>query len=187
MTRKTLGVLFIILSVLLLTSATVWADQNDARLNNLFTSLKSMDNSGDAGPIIDRIWMIWTETPDPALRLEMQRGIAAMHIANYSQAMESFNTIIKAEPDFAEGWNKRATLYYIMGQYTSSMHDVYKTLSLEPRHFGALSGMGFILMQTGDDQAAISAFEEALKANPHMPSIYNYIEFLKEKIEQNSI
>jgi tetratricopeptide (TPR) repeat protein len=187
MKLKTFGAISIFLSVLLFTVATVRADQNDTRLDNLFTRLKSIDNSDEANPIINRIWTIWIETPDPALRHEMRRGMAAMHMANYKLALKSFNTIIEAEPDFAEGWNKRATLYYMMGQFTASMADVYKTLSLEPRHFGALSGMGLILMETGNDRDAISAFEEALKANPHMPSIDRYIDYLKEKIEQNTI
>ena len=117
----------------------------------------------------------------------MKNGVLAMSRHNFDTALKSFDTIIETAPDYAEGWNKRATVYFMMGQYNSSMSDVHRTLGLEPRHFGALSGMGLIFMATGNDQRALQAFQEAIKVNPHMPTVHEYINYLKEKIERNTI
>ena len=105
----------------------------------------------------------------------------AMRAGQFGPALDSFNAIIDADPAFAEGWNKRATLYFYMGRYDESISDVEKTLALEPRHCGALSGMGLVHTELNDEATALEWFEHALEVNPHMPFILLRVEELVGK------
>ena len=101
--------------------------------------------------------------------------------AHYQEALEIFNELIAADPGFAEAWNKRATLHFMMGEIEKSRADVERTLDLEPRHFGALSGLGQIELLSGDREGALKAFENALDTNPHLPGARRMIERLRVK------
>ena len=101
--------------------------------------------------------------------------------------MESFNALIELAPDLAEAWNKRATLYYLMEDYDASVADVKQTLALEPRHFGAIVGMGLIYDALGDQEAALEAFRRGLKVNPHMPHIKQKSEQLARELKDRKI
>ena len=118
-----------------------------------------------------RIWGIWTAAEDDERDRVMALGSAAMNAGRFGRALEIFNAVIEGDPGFAEGWNKRATLYYLMGRYDESIADVERTLVLEPRHFGALSGMGLIYTELDDAKTALSWFEQAIEVNPYMPGI----------------
>ncbi|MGH6892472.1 MAG: tetratricopeptide repeat protein, partial [Dongiaceae bacterium] len=98
-----------------------------------------------------------------------------------------FDKMIEVAPDFSEGWNKRATVLYLIGEYGRSRADVAKTLELEPRHFGALSGLGLIYIAEGDDEKALEAFRRALTVNPTMPGPQRWVEELKAKVEGQPI
>ncbi|MCH9019228.1 MAG: tetratricopeptide repeat protein [Proteobacteria bacterium] len=158
------------------------ARQNDSRLDALFERLAAADDFADARSIEASIWSIWTEAGDDALDEHMARGVMAMNHRNFDVALESFNAIVAADPDFAEGWNKRATLYFLMGRYDDSIRDVERTLALEPRHFGALSGMGLIVTEFDDAKAALAWFEQALEVNPHMPFVALRVRILHEML-----
>ena len=166
----------IILSLVLIFSiAPTIAGQNDTRLNNLFERLRVTQDLAEAREIEGTIWEIWTESENANVNRAMMIGIASMHAGQLGTALNKFNEVIQLAPDFAEGWNKRATIFYLMKKFDWSVNDIAQTLKLEPRHFGALSGLGLINQAIGQNKAAIKAFEHALDLNPHLPG-------LKEKV-----
>ena len=168
----------IILSLVLifLISPTI-AGQNDTRLINLFDRLRATQDQAEAREIEGTIWEIWTESENANVNRAMLIGIASMHAGQLGTALNKFNEVIQLAPDFAEGWNKRATIYYLMNKFDRSVNDIAQTLKLEPRHFGALSGLGLINQAIGQTKAAIKAFEHALDINPHLSG-------LKEKVTE---
>ena len=163
------------------------ARQNDSRLDGLFARLHGAVNPGEANGIEAMIWGIWTNAGDDDLDRLMAAGIDAMSAGRFGQALDSFNAIIEGDPGFAEGWNKRATLYYLMGNFDESIADVERTLALEPRHFGALSGMGLIYTKLEDAKAALAWFEQAIEVNPHMPAIVHRAAILRKMLEGEPI
>ena len=166
----------IILSLVLIFSISpTIAGQNDTRLNNLFERLRVTQDLAEARGIEGTIWEIWTESENANVNRAMLIGIASMHAGQLGTALNKFNEVIQLAPDFAEGWNKRATIFYLMKKFDWSVNDIAQTLKLEPRHFGALSGLGLINQAIGQNKAAIKAFEHALDLNPHLPG-------LKEKV-----
>lgn len=155
------------------------ADQTEPRLDPLFERLQDTRDAAEAEAIEQAIWSLWTRTDDPLLDLDVIAGIQAMNRGNLPQALESFDRVTEQAPDYAEGWNKRATVLYLLSDYDRSLADIARTLKLEPRHFGALSGMGMIYLQLGDKEAALKAMEEALALNPHMPGLRVHVEELR--------
>ncbi|NDG45446.1 MAG: hypothetical protein EBY36_12270, partial [Gammaproteobacteria bacterium] len=123
------------------------ADQNDPRLNDLFAELKTQANQERADAITGEIWSIWREIDDPASADALEKGVRAMSSRQYRTAYQYFTEVIERSPDFAEGWNKRATLLYLVDSYDESIQDIKETLRREPRHFGALSGLGLIFLK----------------------------------------
>ncbi|MFQ5959185.1 MAG: tetratricopeptide repeat protein [Alphaproteobacteria bacterium] len=175
--------------VLLVVAAapTAQARQGDPRLDGLFDKLLATTDSDVAQTIEASIWRIWIESGDAVLDKLMAHGILAMQAGAFDVALKSFDAIIEADPGFAEGWNKRATLYYLMEEYDASVRDVERTLALEPRHFGALSGMGLIYSAIDEDKAALEWFERALTVNPHMPFIRLRADMLRQKLHGEKI
>ena len=155
-----------IITFLLLSITSVKADQNDPRLNNLFKKLNKTENQQEISDIIKDIWDIWYEVDDPKVIEYFEKGIQAMRIRNYPLAVRFFNNLIEEDPNFAEAWNKRATVYFMMGDFDKSMQDIIKTLELEPRHFGALDGMGLIFIHQGQYQQAIDVYDKMLEIFP---------------------
>jgi tetratricopeptide (TPR) repeat protein len=102
-------------------------------------------------------------------------------------ALKLLDAVIKLRPDYIEAWNRRATLYYLQNDYTHSMEDIRQVLIREPRHFGALAGLGLIMQETGDDKHALDAFRRALAINPHLEKIPDLVKALSEKVEGRDI
>jgi len=144
------------------------ADQKDARLDGLFDELKRVGDERAAQPIEAQIWGIWYEHQDSAIGQLMRQGRFAMDRRDFKSALRSVDQVIALAPDFAEGWNLRATLYYLMGSYQESLADIKETLAREPRHFGALSGRGLVYSALEEWDLALESFEAALEVNPHM-------------------
>ena len=167
--------------------AAAQARQDDPRLDTLFERLLATAEFSEAQRIESSIWSIWIESGEVSLDDLMIRGIVAMNTRDFDAALASFDAIVEAAPDFAEGWNKRATLFYLMERYDDSVRDVERTLALEPRHFGALSGMGLISVALGDEAIALDWFEQALAVNPHMPFIKLRARSLSEKLRGKAI
>ena len=166
-------------------SAFASADQNDARLVDLFRSLGSIENVKKASFFESKIWNIWMEHFDPEVESAMFQGVEAMKLQQFEQAFGHFSLLIKLAPDYAEGWNKRATVLYLMGRFEESEADVMRTLELEPRHFGALSGQGLIRIALHDWTGAIYFLESALYINPHMYGVIMNLKYARQKQKES--
>jgi tetratricopeptide (TPR) repeat protein len=143
--------------------------QNDPRLPALFRALKSAATPDEAAPVEAKIWAVWTVSGDQAVDSLMAVGLAAVRAQRYREGLAVFDRIVRQLPDFAEGWNKRATVHYLLGSLAESTEDARRALALEPRHFGAMSGLGLIALAEGDEPAALEWLEAALAIHPHLP------------------
>ncbi len=156
------------------------ADQNDPQLEDLFNRLQTIQDANEAQIIIQKIWFIWYQHENQEVEYLMEQGEVSMRRSDYEDAVRIYTRVIAIDPGFAEGWNRRATIYYLMGEYDLSTQDVEKTLALEPRHFGALSGQGLIYLRREKPTQAVEYFKRALEVNPHMSNIRQNLESLKE-------
>ena len=163
------------------------ARQEDPRLEGLFDELHEASDPSQIAQIERAIWQVWGESGKPTVDLFYQRGVRAMSVQNLDEALEFFDQIVELDPDFAEGWNKRATIYFLMGDYESSIADVERTLALEPRHFGALSGLGMINLRLDDPAGALAAFRDAIEVHPHLRGARFEIKRLEEIVEGQGI
>jgi tetratricopeptide (TPR) repeat protein len=141
------------------------------RLDRLFQRLQAQPPLGNAYEIEDEIWETWIGGSDRPGTQIMNDAIAAMAQKQYAAAEQRLDRLIAAQPDWAEAWNKRATLYFLQGRECETLSDVRRTLELEPRHFGAISGFAHICMRNGDHRSAIIAMEAALQINPHLHAL----------------
>ena len=171
---------------LLFASNIALADQNDPRLNNLFKKLNETENQDEIRDLISDIWNIWYEVDDPKVIEYFEKGIQAMNLRNYPLAIRFFNNLIEEDPNFAEGWNKRATVHFMMGNFDQSMQDIIKTLELEPRHFGALDGMGLIFIHQGQFQQAIDVYDKMLEIFPFSVKTMDKKERIQSFISQST-
>ena len=171
---------------LLFASKIALADQNDPRLNNLFNKLNETENQDEIRDLISDIWNIWYEVDDPKVIEYFEKGIQAMNLRNYPLAIRFFNNLIEEDPNFAEGWNKRATVHFMMGNFDQSMQDIIKTLELEPRHFGALDGMGLIFIHQGQFQQAIDVYDKMLEIFPFSVKTMDKKERIQSFISQST-
>lgn len=163
------------------------AAQDDKRLVPLFEQLRVTKSPSEAAAIVSTIWALWSESTNPEVNLLMLEGVDAMNSGALKKALQSFDSMVEVAPDFAEGWNKRATVEFLLADYKASVLDIQKTLSLEPRHFGALSGLGQIYVALGDEEAALRAFRRALEINPHLPTVRAKVDELEKKLEKRKI
>ena len=163
------------------------ARQDDERLTSLFSQLAVAASPARAEAMVREIWGIWYESGDDALDKLMVQGIVAMNAGRYDIALRYFDELIEADPQFAEGWNKRATVYWLMDELEASMDAIQRTLSLEPRHFGAVSGMGLIFMQRGDTDGALRAFEQVLKINPADVGARRRVQELRQRLDEEAV
>ena len=177
--------------ILLVYSLASPADQNDPALDRLFERLTITTSDEEASNITREIWQRWTANDDPTVSQLMQTGIRALNYSTYRKALQSFDRVIEMAPEFAEGWNKRATLYYHIKEYRRSIDDIKETLRLEPRHFGAWSGLGLVSIAQENYSGALAAFKKALSINPHIANIRRYVQKLEDwqrrEDEENAI
>ncbi|MCX8231116.1 MAG: tetratricopeptide repeat protein, partial [Alphaproteobacteria bacterium] len=131
------------------------------------------------------IWTLWFESGSPDIDRLIEAGNDAMGAGRYGDALARFTRVIERDPAFAEGWNRRATLYYLMGNFDASVLDIQETLAREPRHFGALSGLGLINSALERWDSAVKAYEAALRVNPFLPGAKKNVEDLRKKLEQD--
>ena len=137
-------------------------------LDTLFRKLQEATDPVTAQTLEQAIWEQWTLLPEPAQRALMFKGIGEMQSRDLSGAVTTFTKLIEIAPELPEGWNKRATVHWMRGDHDASIKDICETLKREPRHFGALSGLGMIRAEMGENGRAVAAFEMAKKANPHI-------------------
>lgn len=163
------------------------ADQNAAKLDKLFEELAKAEQPMMAQQLEREIWNAWLEIDDEAVEEELKAGMRDMSRSRFEESIEHFTRVTEMAPEFAEGWNKRATAYFYNGDLARSMQDIQKTLSLEPRHFGAISGMGLIFLKRGDERAALDAFREVLEIHPMAQGANKHVERLSEKLDGHGI
>ena len=164
-----------------------------AEIGQMADADRLLGRLGDADPQVraataQAMWQIWSRSGDPAIDSLFARGVEQMQRAAYEDALAVFNEIVARKPEFAEGWNKRATLYFLLDQNQESLRDCDEVLKRNPQHFGALSGYGQIYFQLGQYDKAIEYWRRALAVNPNMAGVEINIrsaeELLKEKREK---
>lgn len=163
------------------------ADQNLPQLDALFASLHRDLEAQTAASITREIWTAWLHHDDARVRDLMARGVHNMEVRRWRDALAQFNAVIKHAPDFAEAWNKRATVYFLMDDLAASSADVVEVLRLEPRHFGALAGQGMIYLRQDLPDLALIYFRRALAVNPHLHDVRAQIEILSRRRSSKAI
>ena len=156
-------------------------------LDFLFGALKAAPDEVSAKAVEAKIWAIWLQTPSDTAALLMARAKAAIDAQQGDIALKLLDATIKLRPDYVEAWNRRATLYYLRNDYGRSLADIQQVLVREPRHFGALAGLGMIMQDLGDDKRALEAFRKALAVNPHLDKVPDLVKTLTEKVEGRDI
>src|SRR5215471_3431313 len=153
----------------------------------LFDALKAAPDAEIAKQVENRIWAIWLASGSDTADLLMSRVKAAIEAKDTRLAIALLGSIIDIRPDYIEAWNRRATLFFALKDYGRAMADIQEVLNREPRHFGALAGLGMILEEVGEDKQALDAYRKALAVNPHMQKIPEQVKTLTEKVEGRDI
>ena len=156
-------------------------------LDRLFAALKAAPDDESAKYIENRIWAIWLASSSDTANLLMGRAKTATDGNDFDLAIRLLNAIIDIRPDFTEAWNRRATVYYTKKDFGRALADIHEVLAREPRHFGALSGLGIILQEMGDEKHALDAFRRALAIHPHLERVPELVKKLSEKIDGRDI
>jgi len=164
-----------------------FANDRDVRLNQLFNELKI--NKAKVASIVEQeIWSLWSTHPtDEKLTARLEEGSMFVRNQQPNRARDIFTEVIKLDENWAEAWNKRATVLYMLGEYQKSQDDIDKVLELEPRHFGALAGQGMVNIKLKNYEKAIRSYEEAQEIYPSMKTPDAMIKQIKEIIKQQSI
>lgn len=158
-----------------------------AELDQLFDALQSARNELETTDIQAGIWAIWLKAPDDNAQDLLKQGMEAMRASDLATALDYFDQLIKRAPDYAEGWNKRATVHFMIQAYEQSLADIDEVLKREPRHFGALFGRGLVLLHQEKFNAAIDAFREALVVTPGSDSTKATIDMLMNRLGQERL
>jgi tetratricopeptide (TPR) repeat protein len=157
------------------------------RLNELFALLKVTKDQDEGDIIVADIWKVWLQSGSAELDGHMQEAIAQMALNQLPQALKALDLIVASAPQWAEAWNKRATVLYMMGEHDRSLADIERVLALEPRHFGALAGIGLIRMDKGELREALAAFRRALAVNPCLKERFGLIPMLEQEIGEKPL
>jgi tetratricopeptide (TPR) repeat protein len=156
-------------------------------LDFLFGALKVAPDETTAKAIEQRIWALWTHTRSDTTTLLMARAQTAIEQKDTDLAIKLLDAVIKIRPKYVEAWNRRATLYYTKKDYGRALADIREVLRLEPRHFGALSGLGLIMQDVGDDKQALEVYRRALAVYPRLERIPEVVKQLQDKVEGRDI
>ena len=165
-------------------STTSSADQYASELPSLFEQLEQATRQSEAMQLEARIWQHWLEAPDAESEALLARISQAMAGGDLAVALELCDELVASHPDFAEAWNKRATLNYMLGNNEKSVSDIRETIAREPRHFGAISGLGLIFLRDQNYDAALSAFEQVLAISPASQSARQSVARLRQEVER---
>jgi tetratricopeptide (TPR) repeat protein len=161
-----------------------------ARLHNLdflFGALKVAPDEASAKNIEDRIWALWLASGSDTCNLLMTRVKKAVDAEDYSLAIRLLDAVIEIRPQYVEAWNRRATVFFLKRDYGSALADLGQVLSREPRHFGALAGLGAIMMDVGNEKAALEAYRRALEIDPHLKGVADKVKTLTDKVQGRGI
>jgi tetratricopeptide (TPR) repeat protein len=160
------------------------AEQRTELLDRLFGRLQTAKSEEEAKAAEQAIWRLWMHSGSPTDDILLEQAVKATAARQYDEALQILDALIEHAPNFAEAWNRRATLNYVTGKLDRSLSDIDRVLELEPRHFGALSGLGMIRRDRGDERGALDAFRDALAINPYMPSVRDAVKSLEKELEQ---
>ena len=156
-------------------------------LDFLFGALKVAPDDVTAKAIEERIWALWTASRSDTTTLLMSRVQTAVEQKDVDLAIKLLDAVIKIKPKYVEAWNRRATIYYMKKDYGRALADIREVLRREPRHFGALSGLGLIMQDIGDDKQALEVYRRALAVYPRLQRIPDLVKTLQEKVEGRDI
>jgi tetratricopeptide (TPR) repeat protein len=156
-------------------------------LDFLFEALKIAPDTVSAKAIEQRIWALWLVSPSNTANLLMTRVKTAVEAKDLDLALKLLDAIVKIKPDYVEAWNRRATIHYMKKDFGQSLADIQEVLRREPRHFGALSGLGLIMQELGDDKHALAVYRRTLEIYPRIERIPDLVKTLSEKVEGRDI
>jgi tetratricopeptide (TPR) repeat protein len=178
---------FLIFLLYFLSQLSSFSDERDIKLNQLFIELK-VNQSNDAFIVEQEIWKLWSTHPtDLKLTARLEEGAQFVRTQQLSKAIEIFTEVIKLDQNWAEAWNKRATVFYMMGKFKQSQEDIDKVLALEARHFGALAGQGLVNIQLKNYEKAILSYQQVKEIYPSMQSPEIMIRRIEELMKQQTI
>lgn len=153
-----------------------------ASLDALFHRLQTTQSDEEAQMIEVTIRHVWAQSGRHGVDSLMMRSVEDIHAGKLDEALQSLDQVVATAPDFVEGWNLRATVHYLREEYGEAVGDIERVLALEPRHFGALAGLGRIFLELEDKKAALTAFEAALTLNPHLADVRQETDALREQM-----
>lgn len=163
-------------------SSTTAEKQKEDKLDQLFTELRHTEDPHETLVIQSRIWEIWISSEEKEVNHLMLQGIDAMSDGKLEEAIDYFTKVTELKPDYAEAWNKRATSLYMTGNLEAALQDIEKTLVLESRHFGALSGLAAIYLLEGKENKALKTYERIARIIPAEPHVQEQIQYLRGKM-----
>jgi tetratricopeptide (TPR) repeat protein len=152
-------------------------------LNSLFNQLASAKSETEVQRIQAKIWNVWMDSGELEVNAWMEEGNKAISDGDYNKAIAIFSKVTERKPDYVEGWNKRATAYYMKGDYNTSLADIFRTLSIEKRHFGALSGLASIYLANKDYKEALKVLEYMLMICPNQPGLQEQVHELYQRLK----
>ena len=156
-------------------------------LDFLFEALKVAPDADSAKLVESRIWALWIASGSDTADLLMTRVKTATDQKDSKLALQLLDAVVDLKPDYVEAWNRRATIHFANKDYGKSVADIRQVLAREPRHFGALTGLGVIMQELGEDKLALEAFRKALAVNPHLQKVPDFVKSLTEKVEGRDI
>jgi tetratricopeptide (TPR) repeat protein len=156
-------------------------------LDFLFEALKAAPDADSAKLVEGRIWALWLASGSDTTDLLMSRVKTAQDAKETKLAIQLLDAVVEMRPDYIEAWNRRATLHFANKDYGKSVSDIRQVLAREPRHFGALTGLGVIMQELGEEKLALEAFRRALAVNPHLQKVPDFVKTLTEKVEGRDI
>src|SRR3954470_10490814 len=156
-------------------------------LDFLFEALKAAPDADSAKLVEGRIWAVWLASGSDTADLLMTRVKTATDEKDVKLALQLLDAVIELKPDYVEAWNRRATIHFANKEYAKSVADIRQVLAREPRHFGALTGLGVIMQEFGEEKLALEAFRRALAVNPHLQKVPDFVKTLAEKVEGRDI
>lgn len=172
----------LMLMVLLTIVAPAGAGQGCVRLDPLFQALRATTDTAYAESLEEHIWDLWLANPNAEMIQVMRAGVFSFNNDDYRTALSAFDRVVVLDPTYAEGWNKRAAAHYMLGQNQEALEDLRRALSLEPRHFGALTELGLVYLAVGHPNAALRAFDAALAINPHLGRVRQQADSLRRTV-----
>lgn len=158
------------------------APRAEVTLDPLFDRLRATPSAHEAQMLEVAIRHAWSRSGEGTVDALMGRAVEAIHAGQYETALDTLDRVVRTAPRWAEGWNLRATVHYLREDYAEAVVDIEHVLSLEPRHFGALAGLGRIFLELEDKEAALQAFEAALSIHPHLEEIREEAETIREEL-----